>query len=564
MSSVTFVTAIFNIYKHSPESDIIKQRFERFQELALTGINICLYTEPEFFDRCCALIELYPNIKVMEPVDIRNSTIVKICSQIEFELPTSRCEKKDNADFMIFINSKYEFLENAIALNPWNSTHFAWIDFSITYIFKNLKESQQYLSCLSKRTLASSFFAIGGWETEKTSFESLSESVYKVNWRFCGGFFIGDKDSVTEFIELSKQYYLVFMHTYKVLTWEVNFWSWLETFVGWKPTWFYTMFDDGIIKLPAQFYCQKFMDIKKTSYIYPLLEEFTPSSISHLYFRENHILNTRYINYLLMENGSYHFCDTKKQIITKNVISILDNNLFVPNIHYIMNDDTVELEPTVYPKDSKCDIFGFEDVRLYEYKNKIRFIATNRNFAPISSNRMIVGDYNLDTYGYENCRVIDSPNKHQYEKNWIPVIHGENEYFIYNWFPMQIYKVNYESNLLEHVHTHFNTKTAPDFYRIRGSSAFINIDNILLGVVHFSDDCRPRRYYHMLVSLNNDSLCPMKYSEPFCFQHIGVEFCTGFWKDNDEYIFWVSKMDRNPSMIRIPAHNIPLKFSFAT
>jgi hypothetical protein len=427
-----------------------------------------------------------------------------------------------------------------------------------------LKESQQYLSCLSKRTLNPSFFLIGGWETEKTRFEFLNESVNQVNWRFCGGFFLGDKESIQDFIELSKQYYLVFMNTYKVLTWEVNFWSWLETFVGWKPTWFHTMFDDGIIKIPSQFYCKKFADPKKISYIYPFLEDFTPSSISHVCFRGNHILNTRYINYLLMENGVYHFCDPKKYIITKNVVSILDPDLFVPKIHYIMEDESVKLEPTIYPSGSNCEIFGFEDVRLYEYENKIRFIATNRNFAPVSSNRMIIGNYNLDKFSYENCKVIESPNNYQCEKNWIPIIQGQNEYFVYKWFPMEIYKVNYESNQLEHINTHFNTKTAPDVYRVRGSSTFIEINNELVGIVHFSDDCRPRSYYHMLVSLNKESLCPMKYSEPFCFHHIGVEFCTGFWHNDDEYIFWVSKMDRNPSMIRIPKHDIPLLFSFST
>jgi hypothetical protein len=564
MSSITFVTAFFNIYNHPVNSEIIENRFARFNEIAITGIQICLYTEDEFYDRCEELAILFPNIKLMHIVVLKNSNVAKVCSDVPYTLPDKRCKQKDNSDFMIFINSKYELIENAILENPWNSTHFAWIDFSITYIFKNLSESQSYLSCLSKRTLAPSFVAIGGWGTEKTSFTSLIESFNDVNWRFCGGFLIGDKTSMTEFIELSKRYYPIFMNTYKKLTWEVNFWSFLETYVCWKPIWYHAMFDDSIIKIPSYLYCKKFDYIKIENHLYKVIDGFVPSSASHIYYKGQHLLNTRYINYLLNENGYYYFCDPNKHIITKNVVSTLENETFFPESHILMDDNSVKLAPTIYPEGSHCEIYGFEDIRLYEYKNEIRFVATNRNFAPIGKNRMVVGNYNLETSHYENCRLIDSPNNYQYEKNWIPIVVDSNEYFIYKWFPMEIYKINYEKNSLTHVYTYKNTLTAPDFYRVRGSSTFIEIDNMLVGVLHFSDEGKPRKYYHMLVSLDKESLCPLKYSEVFCFQHIGVEFCIGFWKHCDEYIFWVSKMDRNPSMIRIPIINIPLCFEFST
>jgi predicted GH43/DUF377 family glycosyl hydrolase len=562
MSSITFVTAFFNIYKHAADSEIIEKRFDRFKELADTGIQICLYTEPDFIDRCILLSYNYSNIIVMSAFDINKSAIAKVCNSQSVFLPNSRCQKKDNEEFMIFINSKYELLENVISENPWKSTHFAWIDFSITYIFNNLTHSQEYLRCLSKRTLKSSFFAIGGWEKEKLGFDNLKISLDMVNWRFCGGFFVADKESMTEFIQLSKQYYSVFMNSYKKLTWEVNFWSWLETFTDWTPTWFHTMFNDGIIRIPTYLYCQQLKNAEKIPYSYPQLENFYPSSISHIFFNGVHILNTRFINYLLLDNGFYYFCDKEKRIITKNMISTVDNNTFLLKDSYFMDDNTIELKQTEYPINCKCEIFGLEDIRLYEYENKIKFIATNRNYSPIATNRMIVGEYNSEKHTYEYSRLIDSPCNSQYEKNWIPVVFGKEEYFIYKWCPLEIYKINYNDNTLRHVHTYTNTIIAPNFDKVRGSSTFIEINDALIGVVHFSDDCRPRKYYHMLVSLDKNSLKPLKYSEPFCFHHIGVEFCTGFWHTNNEYIFWVSKMDRSPCIIRIPMVDIQLHFSF--
>ena len=150
MSMITFVTAFFNIYKHPSNSDIIKYRFDRFKEIATTGIQLCVYTEPDFIETFNELIKEFPKIKLMNPINLKKSNISIICSSIDYTLPSTRNEEKDNDEFMIFINTKYQLLENAITNNPWNSSYFAWIDFSLSHIFKNLKESQAQLVFLSK------------------------------------------------------------------------------------------------------------------------------------------------------------------------------------------------------------------------------------------------------------------------------------------------------------------------------------------------------------------------------------------------------------------------------
>ena len=568
MSMITFVTAFFNIYKYPLDSDTIKYRFDRFKEIATTGIQLCVYTEPEFINTFKELKKEFPNIKIMNPINLKRSNISIICSSIQYTLPSIRNQEKDNDEFMIFINTKYQLLENAISINPWNSSYFAWIDFSLSHIFKNLKESQSQLVFLSNLKLTKKFFTVGGWEKTKTPFHELQCD--NVVWRFCGGFLLGDTESIKEFTNLSNQYLHVFMNKYKKLIWEVNFWSWLETFVGWKPTWFHTMFNDGIIKIPVQLYCKLLSNTIKTTYSYEVHENFVPSSASHIYYKGHHFLNTRYVNYLIKEDGSYFYLDPDSNIVTKNYVSLLNNN-FIPNSYVLMNDESIDLKQTEYPNGDSCNIFGLEDIRLYEFNNKIRFIATNRNFAPINKNRMIIGDYNIETLKYDNCEIIDSPNNANCEKNWIPII-AKNildildtthvEYFIYSWYPMEICKINPETKQLESVKKYYNTINAPNFNRVRGSSIFIDVGDYLLGVVHFSDDIVPRNYYHMLVALNKNTLCPIKYSQPFCFQHIGIEFCIGFWKQDNDYLFWVSKIDRNPCMIKIDSNEIPLCFDF--
>jgi hypothetical protein len=90
----------------------------------------------------------------------------------------------------------------------------------------------------------------------------------------------------------------------------------------------------------------------------------------------------------------------------------------------------------------------------------------------------------------------------------------------------------------------------PWFHKVRGSTTFTKTDEGLLGVVHFSDEGSPRHYYHVVILLDPVTLKPIRYSKPFYFQKIGVEFCIGFTVIEGEYVFWLSRMDRDPLMIR--------------
>jgi hypothetical protein len=88
------------------------------------------------------------------------------------------------------------------------------------------------------------------------------------------------------------------------------------------------------------------------------------------------------------------------------------------------------------------------------------------------------------------------------------------------------------------------------------------VGDALVGVVHFSEDIFPRQYFHMLVQLEKGTYKPLRYSETFYFKHIGVEFCTGFCQKDENYIFWISKKDRNACKISVGIDKIPLSFSF--
>lgn len=580
MSSITYVTAFIDINHNIPNKSI-DWRFDNFCELARSGINLCVYIDTKWFDRLQTIANMYPNVKIMKTVNLQDTFVAKTCSQLEYTLPTVRNQEKDTADYMMLMNSKFEFTKDAIQQNVWNTTHFAWIDFSIFYIFKNKEQSAAYLRTLSNDKLASKFFAIPGCWNKQTTI-----SPQTVNWRFCGGFFIGDKNSVMDFCELCERQFPEYIRSMKCLSWEVNFWAWLETTREWSPTWYSADHNDRILYVPASFYAtqlNKNASFKKTTYSYPeidsIYDSYTPSSASYVHFKDQHILNTRFINYRLTDSGHYIFNHPEQLIITKNMRYILHPDTLEPQNHAEMQDKTVSLTKTQYPDDNLCKIYGLEDIRLYEYNDKVRFIATNRNYSPhINTNRMIVGDYDVETMAYLNCKVVEPPQYTWCEKNWIPLVKSketfadatkDEEYFIYKWSPMEIGQIDPTNNTLRIVKTHTNTVNVPDFHRVRGSTVFIELDefsgqqeglerNELVGVVHFSEEKSPREYFHILVTLDKDTFCPIRYSRTFCFQKVGIEFCTGFCIKDNRYVFWISSMDREPAMISIDMEDLPL------
>ena len=550
MSSVTFVTAFINLYNEIFDNKDTKWRYNNFIKLAKTGINICLYTDDYCYNDLSEIIINYPNVKMMRIFNLEQTFAFKSCETLDFSLPDNKHNKKDTVKYMYLQHSKIEFVNDAIHENPWKSTHFAWIDFSIFYIFKNVETVSNYLYILSRRPYLSKIMVFPGcWNSIKN--RQPDNILNSVCWRFCGGFFLGDNDSIMQFFELYKRHFKNFITEKKKLVWEVNYWAWLEANTDWKPSWYLGDHNDTIFNIPTNFYALLLNDkLETTNYDFPRIENFFPSNTSFLSHKGKKILNVRFVNYSYAENGRYNIKHPNGTIITKNIVSQL-NDEFIPISYNLMSEENIGLlHHDMYS-------FGLEDIRLYSFGDTIKYIATNVNYVGNKANRMIIGEYDIESHSYVNSRIIQPPENTSCEKNWIPIIKNGEECFIYKWSPFQIGKINYETNRLEIVDSH--EIKSPDFHRIRGSSIFIDYgDNYRIGVVHFCEETWPRQYYHILVILDKNTLLPISYSDPFCFQHYGVEFCIGFTMTQDNYVFWVSKKDNDAVMVKIDSSEIPI------
>jgi hypothetical protein len=526
-------------------------------------------------------------------------------------LPANRNKEKDTATHLWNMHAKVACMKHAIDFYLPNPYAFVWIDFDVSLVCSKLdKPFQTFLHQLSTRDyLPFGFNATnspglvqdqmiipGCWSKlpreqimhspEEIHPEKMSEFLNNIYWRFCGGVMWGNANAIRKFWDLYVRYFSGFLEKHGVLTWEVNFWAWLETMDDdWNPVWYAGDHNDTMITLPSRFIAhrlgERYTDAcyyKETAVIevetsvisYPEIPNYFPTSASFLQLPNSEgpvgILNTRYVNYRILENGVYWWPLAEGNTIrNRNIVSQWDNCKKKPKTFMEMKSPI--LPPPIVERKTFSE--GIEDIRLFwnREKQEVYWSGSTVNYAQENKIRIMMGKYDYESGELMDAVLIASPKDRNCEKNWIPIYKADTEstdlYFIYQWHPMEIGRLIIEGSghtlLMEIQH-----ETNPIVFRkIRGSSCFL-LDTVegvegWVGVVHYSEDEHPtRQYFHRLVLLEKNTFKPLKYTDPFYFQKIGIEFCIGFAKiPENYYTFWISQMDRDPMVVEIQRDDVP-------
>ena len=257
-NNVTFVTCFIDIYENNcptiNENNQVNSRnydwyINSFRYIASSGIKICLYGCDKTKDALIKLSSEYPdNIKFMGYNLFINNPIYESCFNNEYTLPDTRHPIKDTRKYMAIINSKILHVYDTIQKNPWNSNYFSWIDFGIAHILKNKNETLNRLKKItSSNIFKNKLLLIACCHNKIIDKESCYKLLNNVHWRFAGGFFIGDKESISNFYNLYLKYYENFLKENKKVVWEVSFWAWLEVHTDFKFTPYICDHNDSIL-----------------------------------------------------------------------------------------------------------------------------------------------------------------------------------------------------------------------------------------------------------------------------------------------------------------------------
>lgn len=590
--NITIITSFMYIENNTDSTQLLKI-INHLSTLLETNIPICIFVDDEYF----TILENHINNNYLHHphICIKNlnfcdTWIFNECSKRhQLQLPSNRNHEKDNRDFILSGHTKHECIMRIAEENPFNTTHFMWMDNDIAKIFHTKKETLQYLRELSTHYLKPEFITFPGcWSKLEKS--KVNDILHSVHWRFCGGFILGSKNTIISFCKLYNECVIQFFETHNILTWDFNLWAWMETEYEdkWSLMWYKADHNDSIVFVSGDIYTRTLEIEDQIKYDYPVIETYYSTSACYLYYNNKHYLNTRYVNYWIYPSGCYLFASGSRLIENKNILSELENDSLKP-IYYKEIREHIEM-----PINRDGISIGLEDIRLYEYCGKVKYIATTLGYSQCGKSRIIVGNYDI-----ENTCIIDGDIIHPQhdtwcEKNWIPIVkknrvlndianninnintnhinklheddyngielsineYVDEELFIYKWYPLEIGKIEVSDN--RHTLNIVQTHSVPSlvFSKIRGSSIFQEIEDGYIGVVHFSEEHSPRHYYHMMVILDKDTLCIKQYSESFCFEKLGIEFCIGFKYLIDNIVFWISRHDRDPITLWVKKDSI--------
>lgn len=250
--SLTFVTSYIKIYNEDYDiSKSFQKRSEFFLKLADTGINICVFCSPEFKEQFQEICKKYNNIRLLEIISCYELKFLQINKNITI-LPERRNFIKDTEYYMYLMNSKIDFVKKTIDINPFSSKYFAWFDFSLPYIFKDIDKTIQRIKLISQYNYINFFLTFPGcWNLKVNDINFIKNNIC---WRFCGGFFLGDKESLIKFYDLSIDNFNEFLTQTNTLVWEVNYWAWLETNKNFNPIWYSADHNDTIVNIPEEVY----------------------------------------------------------------------------------------------------------------------------------------------------------------------------------------------------------------------------------------------------------------------------------------------------------------------
>lgn len=259
----------------------------------------------------------------------------------------------------------------------------------------------------------------------------------------------------------------------------------------------------------------------------------------------SYLVNQRWINYSYNEDGS-------KKNIPSQWVSL--NSRFILDSNFEIKGDTVFLEED-FAKESHFLELGLEDIRLSKHNNDYYYIASyfddkrkttsmsSGKYETLSKSYLLERNIILPTfYNLNKCKLQ--------EKNWTFVNYKNKLCIVYKWFPLQIGKINYESNTMNIIETKYNI---PRYFKdARGSTPGYKFDDEIWFVIHKMQTSEENECYNYqdFFAVFDLDMNIIRYSELFKLDDCRIQICNGLIVKQNTIILSYSLMNTK-SMISI-------------
>jgi hypothetical protein len=191
---------------------------------------------------------------------------------------------------------------------------------------------------------------------------------------------------------------------------------------------------------------------------------------------------------------------------------------------------------------------GIEDIRLFRWRNSIYGLgaglasADNIHFCTRQLLMRIEGNTVVE------YSLLQSPINAPIEKNWTPVVVGEDLFIIYTLSPFAVYK--FEDSELKLVK---GEPPSTNTVGIRGGTRFVRMGEKYIGLSHLPPTrCMGKTYYRHVFVLLDIGMNVEDISEPFFIQRRGIEFAAGLEMHDNGLLLSYGVSDRAAACVIVP------------
>ena len=260
--------------------------------------------------------------------------------------------------------------------------------------------------------------------------------------------------------------------------------------------------------------------------------------------KDGYLMNIRMVNYRIERNGAYLDCD--QHIITNNKYVEFDKEL------KITKEKVFEV-----PYEDKRYL-GIEDVRIFTDdvdESKLIYIGTSQH--KNGKIGMLIGDYDPEAMTLLTQEIVPSFCDSWCEKNWAYFKHHGKNRLVYKWHPLQIGKINEETQMLDIVDTRPNMPNI--FTHTRGSTCGFLFDQEIWFILHLVSYESPRHYYHIFAVFDED-MNFKRHSAPFKFEGESIEYCLGLVVESERVLCTYSTWDGTTKLVSYEKSYIDAEF----
>jgi mannosyltransferase OCH1-like enzyme len=226
------------------------------------------------------------------------------------------------------------------------------------------------------------------------------------------------------------------------------------------------------------------------------------------------------------------------------------NSRFTVNKQFQQLDDEVFLEEDFLEQEHYPGT-GIENIKIIKYDNNHYYLGTYydkvRNATSISAGKCDLENKNEFTLPRNIIlpSMYDTNSIKITEKNWAFVNYRSEHCLVYNWYPLQICKIDYTQNKL--VLTEIKYNIPKYFQDARGSTIGVISQNEIWFVLHKAQSFVKNEKHHVnyqdFFAVFDLDMHLLKYSELFKYGNTKVQFCTGLVMTSTEIILSYSLND---------------------